>query len=268
MTLQVLVATMNQKNHSLLEKMNINSDAIVGNQCDRNEIEDFDYKGHKVKYLSFSEKGVGLNRNNMLMRASADICLFADDDVRYVSNYQDIIINTFKKIKDADVLIFNLISNNPSRQSSITKKVKRIRFFNCLKYGTYRIAVRTERIKWLNIYFSLLFGGGAKFSCGEDSLFIVDCLRKGCKIYAVPEVIGTVDQTDSSWFTGYNDKYFIDKGILFAAISKRLSLLLCLQFCLRHRKLFVGQKKWFEAMKLLFKGAWSVRAKNNCNLYS
>ena len=41
MTLQVLVATMHQTDHSLLEKMNIQSDAIVVNQCNRNEVERF-----------------------------------------------------------------------------------------------------------------------------------------------------------------------------------------------------------------------------------
>ena len=83
MKVQVLVAAMHQKDHSLLEKMNIRSDAIVANQCDRNEFEDFTWNGHKIRYLSFAERGVGLNRNNALMRATGDICLFADDDMRY-----------------------------------------------------------------------------------------------------------------------------------------------------------------------------------------
>ena len=51
MKVQVLVAAMNQNDHSLLKKMNINSDAIIGNQCDRNGIESFKYKGHDIMYL-------------------------------------------------------------------------------------------------------------------------------------------------------------------------------------------------------------------------
>lgn len=35
MDLQVLVSTMHQKDYSIIEKMNINSDAIIINQCDR-----------------------------------------------------------------------------------------------------------------------------------------------------------------------------------------------------------------------------------------
>ncbi|HAZ18611.1 MAG TPA: glycosyl transferase 2, partial [Clostridiales bacterium] len=88
MTVEVLVASMHQTNHGLLQKMNIQSDAIIGNQCDRNEIENFIYQGHKIRYLSFCERGVGLNRNNALMRATADICILADDDMVFDDGYE------------------------------------------------------------------------------------------------------------------------------------------------------------------------------------
>ena len=83
MQIQVLVAAMNQKmqDYSLLDKMNIHSDVIVGNQCNYNSIEAFEYNGYRAIYLNFKERGVGLNRNNALMRATGDICLFADDDI-------------------------------------------------------------------------------------------------------------------------------------------------------------------------------------------
>ena len=49
MKIQVLVATMNQNDHQLLKKMNINTDAIIGNQCNYNSIEKFDYKGNNIE---------------------------------------------------------------------------------------------------------------------------------------------------------------------------------------------------------------------------
>ena len=76
MKIQVLVATMNQKDHSLIKKMNIKTNAIIGNQCSINSIENFMVGNQEIKYLNFSERGVGLNRNNALMRANADICVF------------------------------------------------------------------------------------------------------------------------------------------------------------------------------------------------
>ena len=60
MGVQVLVATMNQNDHSLIKKMNIKSDAIVGNQADFNLVERFKYKDNDITYLNFDEKGVGL----------------------------------------------------------------------------------------------------------------------------------------------------------------------------------------------------------------
>ena len=54
------------------------------------------------------------------------------------------------------------------------------------------------------------------YSSGEDSLFIRDAFRKGLKMYSCPTVIAKVKQEESSWFKGYTQKYFVDKGILIA----------------------------------------------------
>ena len=102
MNVQVLVAAMNQKDHSLIDKMNIQTDVIVGNQCDSNSVERFRYKDHQVTYLNFAEKGVGLNRNNALMRATGDICLFADDDMVYEDGYAEVIEKAFNDFPRAD----------------------------------------------------------------------------------------------------------------------------------------------------------------------
>ncbi|TQR12716.1 glycosyltransferase family A protein [Psychrobacillus soli] len=254
MNLQVLVSTMYQDDHSLLEKMNIQSDAIFINQCNKNDFQNFVYKGNEIKFLSFAERGIGLSRNNALMRATADICLFADDDVTYVDNYKDIIINAFKSNPKANIIVFNVQSTNPEREEYIIHDEKRLRFYNCLRYGTFRVAIRTESLRKKNIYFSLLFGGGAKYGSGEDSILIMDSLKKGLKIYASPEKIGTVTHKESTWFNGYTDKFFIDKGALFYNISRRWASLLSLQFVIRKRSLFKDDKKILEAFKLLIKG--------------
>lgn len=254
MNLQVLVATMNQNDHSLLNKMNIQSDAIIGNQSNRNEVEEFKYNGHKIKYLSFAERGVGLNRNNTLMRADADICLFADDDVVYCDNYKELVLSAFAQNPDADLIAFNVKSSNQDRVGFVESKKQRIRFYNFMRHGTYRLAIRLKTIRKENIYFSLLFGGGAKYSCGEDTLFLLECLRSRLVMYSVPICIGEVKQIESTWFDGYTDKYFKDKGVLFAAISRKLAWLLSIQFVIRKYKLFRGDIKPGRALKLMFDG--------------
>ena len=58
----------------------------------------------------------------------------------------------------------------------------------------------------------------------------------------------------STWFKGYNEKYFFDKGALFTAISRRFRILLIMQYLLRHRGV-LKDIKFLEAIKLMLKGS-------------
>ncbi|PGT89050.1 glycosyltransferase family A protein [Bacillus sp. AFS040349] len=254
MDLQVLVSTMHQNDLSILQKMNIQSNAIIINQTNKNSSLSCDYEGHDIKLFSYAERGIGLSRNNALMRATADIALFADDDVVYVDNYKMLIIDAFKNNPKADIIVFNVPSTNPDRPLHFIKSKGRVRFYNCLKYGAVSIAVRTTKIKQANVYFSLLFGGGARYSAGEDSLFLAECIKKGLKVYTDPTVIGRVNQEKSSWFEGYNEKYFIDKAVFYYCLSKRWAYLLCLQDALRHHKSFYKEKSLLKILALMQKG--------------
>lgn len=250
MKVQVLIATMNQTDHSLLDKMNIQTDAIVGNQCDRNSVEKFKYKGHNIVYLNFSEKGVGLNRNNALMRATGDYCLFADDDMIYHKGYVNRIISAFEEIPQADVIVFNLKEKNTSRY--MIKKKSRVTWMNYLRYGTARIAVRLSSIKSNGIYFNQCFGGGTEHCHGEDNLFLTSCLKAGLKIYAFPSCIAELtDERESTWNREFNKKYLIDQGYLYRTISKRWWKLLCLQDVVRHRRLYQGTGSWLLNYKMM-----------------
>ncbi len=67
MKVEVLVAAMHQEDGSLIEKMNIQTDAIVGNQCERCSNEEYAFDGHKAIYYNRPNRGVGLNRNVALL---------------------------------------------------------------------------------------------------------------------------------------------------------------------------------------------------------
>lgn len=257
--LQVLVATMNQNTYELLKKMNIKSDALFGNQIAQTGKmwkDVFFHNGNKIEWYSWDERGVGLNRNNLLMRSTADIVLFADDDVTYVDDYADKVIKEFESHPESDVIIFNVPSScaDERQKDYIAKRWKRLSLLNCFRHGTFRVAVRREEILKKNIFFSLLFGGGAKYCAGEDSLFIADCIRKKLKVYESPVIIGNVSHEESTWFKGYSEKYFKDKGAFYACFSKYLAPMWCLQFAVRRRKLFVKEMGFKNACKLMLQG--------------
>lgn len=245
--LQVLVATMHQKEYSLAQKMNIKTDAIIVNQCDRNAVEEFEENGVTIKWLSLAERGVGLSRNTSLTRATGDILLFADDDVVYYDDYEETVLTEFEKHPEADIITFNFVSLNEDRPTSLTTKGHRLHWYNCLKFGTFRVAVRRDALFKKNIFFSLLFGGGAKYQSGEDSCFITQCLRSGMKGYASPKYLGEVLHTESTWFKGYTEKYYYDKGALYRAVFGKRMLVIALLMELKH----FGKKSEFTFTKKL-----------------
>ena len=238
-TLQVLISTMNQVDHSLLDRMNIQSDAIVVNQCERNEIETFTYKGNTIKWISMTERGVGLSRNICLLNATADIILFADEDIVYQDGYTGEVISAFSSSPLADVICFNINLKNSSKnigKHRNNKRIKKLHFYNTLRYGATLIGARRKALIRERVYFSTIFGGGAEFSSGEDSLFLKDCLKARLKIYSGTYFLGDVDDSTSSWFMGINEKLLVDRGRLYSLMFKRVSTPVFIFYAFKLRK--------------------------------
>lgn len=212
--LEVLAVTMKQNNLDRYYKMNIKTNVIFANQAGKNCYEENNINGNKVRMITTSEIGVGKNRNQALLFADGDICLLSDDDVTYLDDYEKIVKEAFVKIPQADIVVFNIDTIGKKVNRRRNDKIKRINIFNFQNYGAVRVAFKKNKILEKNIWFSTLFGGGTKYSSGEDTLFLRDALRKNLKIYTYPKVIATVDQSESTWFEGYNDKFFFDKGAL------------------------------------------------------
>lgn len=252
MTVEVLVAAMYQKDHSLLEKMNIQTDVIVGNQCDYDSVERFTYRGRHAMYLNFAERGVGLNRNNALMRTDGDICLFADDDCVYVDGYEQIILSAYARHPNADVIIFNMHeTRNGGAMEDRVFRERRAGRKGISSFGTVLVSAKTESLKQANIVFHRSFGGGSTYSSGEDTIFLQDCCKKNMRIYTCPDTIGEVHNEKSTWFHGYNDKFFYDKGVLFKQLYPRIAWAISIYHGVKHRKLYVsyGMRKAIQMME-------------------
>jgi len=257
MNIEVIISTMNNSNIlELVEKMNIQTKAIVINQSDNHDYKEFSFNNNIIRSYSFNEIGVGKSRNSGLSRSTETICLMADDDMVYVNNYDQIILEEFKNNPSADVILFNVpIYNQDGTKIIKIKKNEKINIFNSLKYGTVNIAFRRNTIIKNNIHFSLFFGGGTFFGSGEDTLFINECLKKNLKVISNTKVIATIKQGQSTWFSGYNEKFFMDKGALFKALSPALYHLYIVQFVLRKRSLYKKEYNFLEILKLMYDGA-------------
>ena len=231
MELEVLVATMEQRDCSLAGRMNIQSAAVIANQCGRWAYEE----SGDVRMLSTATRGVGINRNLALQLARADILLFADDDVTYYDGAQQAVLDAFRQFPDADVIFFGIdMTRGGEVFDKRRNKPGRLRLWNSLRYGAARMAVRREALLRHRLAFSTLFGGGSLYSSGEDTIFIRDCFRAGLRVYAHDYVLGRCAKDSSTWFSGFHEKYFYDRGALVACAFPRAKQLM----------------KWYFAVKL------------------
>ncbi|MBU5436819.1 glycosyltransferase family 2 protein [Tissierella sp. MSJ-40] len=212
MRIEVLISAMNQTNFDLVEKNNIRSDALIINQCDRYDYAEKSFDKYLVKMISTNNRGLSRSRNEALLNATGDVCLLCDDDVTYKDNYVQIIKEAFKKLPDADIIVFNTEKMNCSDLKK-RKHIEKIRIAPKHKnYGSVRVAFKLRSFKKNNIWFNVNFGAGSIYSSGEESLMFREANKKGLKIYEYPAFIANVDYSNSTWFEGHNAKFFFNIG--------------------------------------------------------
>lgn len=151
------------------------------------------------------------------------------------------------------MLLFN-VKASEGRETYHTDSFGRVRWYNCGRYPTYSFAVKRECLHKNNITFSLLFGGGARYSNGEDSLFIRDCLKSGMRVYRVPVNIGKEKYRESTWFRGYNEKFFFDRGVLYSYLYGRLDKVMAMRWLLKHKEELCQEISLKEAYGIMCRG--------------
>lgn len=214
MKIQHLISAVKADPSELINKMNIATDAVLINQCGVESSEEIDCDFGKVRVYSYNEKGVGLSRNRAIEHADGDIMLFSDEDIVYTDGYVDIILHEFEIHPEADALFFN-VKVCDERRTYYNEDYSKCHLWNAGRYPAYSIAIRRSSFEGKDIRFSTLFGGGAKYSCGEDSIFIKDCLKGGLNMYRTTALIGEEIPRPSTWFKGYNEKFFFDRGVMY-----------------------------------------------------
>ena len=82
----------------------------------------------------------------------------------------------------------------------------------------------------------------------------MSALKNKLKIYSSTKNLGTVYHEKSTWFNGYTDEYFFNKGALYTAISKKCRAILIVQFLLRHKEI-LQKTNFSRAAKIMWQGS-------------
>lgn len=256
MGLQVLLSAMFLKDENYIDTLNISTDSVVINQCG-NEAErtvkrqNSDGSKQVITYVETRQRGLSRSRNMAIDKADADICILCDNDVEYLPDYEKRIEDGFARHPDADLIVFYVqrkekpVPNYPSP--------RRMGYLSVLKIFSPEIAFKRKSIR--GIRFDERFGAGSgKYLMGEENIFLYDCLKRGLKIYYEPVKIAALREEESTWFKGYDEKFFVSRGAGYCAMTRLGSVFLILQFALRKRYLYADNMSVKQAVSYMLMG--------------
>lgn len=255
MKIEVLLAIMNLKDEieyrNLLKQDNITGKVVAINQVKE---KGFNIENGDTRIFSYKEVGASNSRNKLVEKAEGDICIFADNDTVFVDNYEEIIKKEYEKNSEADIIIFFAENQNSNREKNKRIGNKKINNLNLMKVRTNEITIKKqilEKIKKENLKFDTNFGPGGIFKKGEETIFISELLKMGMKIYSIDKKISTSRNEESTWFTGFDEKYLFDQGAIFYRIYHKWYKILIIQYLVRKYFLYrknVSIKKAYKEM--------------------
>lgn len=256
MTLDVLLSCMHMQDMDIIKKSKITGNAVVINQCDNEDFCEMETENGRAVMYSTTDRGLTKSRNMAILKSDADICLLCDDDEVFEKNYDRKIINAYEKIKGADVVIFKMTNRTPSFEN----KVKRLGFVDVFKVSSWQISFKRESILKKGIFFDELLGAGTDNGAEEELKFLTDCLKAGLKIYYVPCEIASVAQDCSTWFKGYDKRFFVNRGNTTRYIlGLPLASAYGVYYAVKKKNLYKKDATMWQALKWTFKGIFENR---------
>lgn len=253
MRVEVLISCMNQKDASIVSKTNVQSDVLVINQCNENKEEKFEFFNKtgelcKARMIFTTERGLSKSRNMAIRNATGDICLICDDDEILKDDYVDTIEKAFMNYPKNDIIAFNVQCPN----KIFPAETYNINLYLAAGISSWQIAFKRLYIKSI---FCERMGSGTGNGGGEENKFLVDNLKKGCKIRYVPGVIGKLEPSNSFWFHGYDKQYWINRGWTAKMIYGYILGYVYLWYCIIFRNKSVDkQNSWYKIIVWMHRG--------------
>ena len=244
---QVLLSVMDNKgSRHYIDELNIKTSAVVVNQCD---CEDESLENN-VLYKSTVQRGLSRSRNMALELASEDAVIFCDNDVRYTDGAFRQIGKAFSDNPEAGIIVFFV--ERPERHKPVYDHEAVMDRLHMMKIFSPEMAVRRSMIG--NLRFDVRFGAGAEYSMGEENIFLFEARRRGIRVIYEPVRIAALIPNESSWFRGYTDKFFNDRGAGYYAMEPSHWTALSLQFLIRKRGLYSKDISFCRAWKCMKDG--------------
>lgn len=251
MKLEILMSCMHQEDDSLVGRSNLKGDVLMINQCDREDVREYPTQRGIAKMYSVKCRGLTKSRNLAIERSQADIGMLCDDDEYFVDDYEERILSAYKDLPDADIIAFKMID----RRNSLGDKTTEIKFPKTMRVSSCQISFRLKSLKDSGVRFDELLGAGTENGAEEELKFLTDCERAGLKIYFVPIEIARVAEDKSTWFKGFTEQFFVNRGATTRYIlGLPMASIYAVYYIIKKRNEYGGQISPFKACKAIFRG--------------
>ena len=88
MKLEILLSAMYLNGYDYINSLNIVSDCVVVNQCEKNTYQNVVDNNRYICYIESTERGLSKSRNMAIRHATGDVWILCDNDVEYVPDYE------------------------------------------------------------------------------------------------------------------------------------------------------------------------------------
>lgn len=251
MSVEVLLSCMNEKDYSIIEKSNLkNVSTLIINQTKEEVNRESDNIKHRM--IISNTKGLSNSRNLALKNAKEEICILADDDEYFYDSFSAVIESVYKNRNDADIIVFDIKGKN----SNLGNQGRLLKKWELLKVSSVQITFRRESVQ-NKFFFDPLLGAGTGNGSGEENKFLLECYKRGLKIYYEPIEILALKESESSWFKGYDKEYFYNRGASTRYIYGFLfSVFYGIYFIITKYQLYTNNITLREALFNLIKGIY------------
>jgi len=251
MKLEVLMSCMHQTDDRLVQASCLTGDVVVINQCDHDGYAEYPTRHGTARIRSTTERGLTKSRNMAIHTSDADICLLCDDDEIFVPDYEKKILDAYQALPQADVIIFKMANRPPSFPDA----VRRLRFPQTMKVSSWQISFRRDKLLQTGIRFDELMGAGSGNGAEEELKFLTDCEKANLAIYYVPAEIASDAQAESTWFGGFTETFFENRGATTRyVLGAGLASLYAVYYIVRKRGLYGKDISPSKALRATFRG--------------
>lgn len=251
MTLEVLMSCMHQQDDQLVQKACLTGNVVMINQCNRCDYTEYPTQTGTVRMFSVQERGLTKSRNMAIDNARGDVCLICDDDEVFLAGYEQAILGAYRQLSQADVIIFKMANRHPS----FPDRIVRLRFPKTMKVSSWQISFRRESLEESGVRFDEFLGAGTGNGAEEELKFLLDCEKAGLVIYYVPVEIASVAQECSTWFKGFDETFFENRGATTRYIlGTVLASLYAVYYVVRKRNMYRNTISSKQALMAIFRG--------------